>query len=245
MKNGFRTALLSSFALAVLAGAGAASAESYWRVDSGYSKSRDADFKDTGPTFVTCGNAACTDTATFDNVGSSGILGLGWGYRFASWFRSDITFALRNAYRLEQSDRHTPSTTYDAGVRSKALLLNVYFDFPTRGTARPYIGLAGGVAENKMSQITGTNLNGVPDTTFTLPGGTKRAPAGALMVGFSVPLSDGGAVEFGARWISLGKLETQPGEQSVTTAGVTTFSNFDGGFTGRLRAFEWTVGVRF
>src|SRR5438067_2737906 len=98
MKNGFRTAVLSSLALAALACAGPAAAQSYWRFDTGYSKSRDADIKDKGPSQLTCGNAACTSGATFDDVHGSAIFGLGWGYRFGRFFRSDITFASRDGY---------------------------------------------------------------------------------------------------------------------------------------------------
>jgi len=242
MKNGFRTAALSSLALAALACAGPAAAQAYWRLDTGYSKSRDAEIKDKGPSQLTCGNAACTTGATFDDVQHSMIFGLGWGYRFGKYFRSDITFSSRDDYHLNAADKSIPASTVNANVKSKAIMLNLYYDFPSSTPNRFFIGIGGGASQNRVGEITGTNFQG-PDSPFSAPGGTKTSAAGAIMGGISVPM-DTAQVEFGFRFLSLGKFETASGDLTVTSGGMTTVSTYDG-LTGRLRVFEWTVGVRF
>jgi opacity protein-like surface antigen len=244
MKNAFRTVVVSCLGLAALASAGAASAQSYWRLDTGYSKSLQAQLKDVGPSTLGCGDRVCSNGMTFDNVGHSLIIGLGWGYRFGTYFRSDITFDVRDGYRLDSTDKRIPPSDFHADIKSKALMLNAYIDFPSSSVARPYIGIGVGAAANKVGDVTVNNYQGVAGATAVALGGKKTAAAGAFMVGFSVPTADGGAVEIGFRYVSLGKLHTDAGELAVTTGGVTTFGSYDG-LTGRVRATEWTVGIRF
>lgn len=241
MKKPFRTLAACSLGIAALACASPALAQSYWRVDAGLSKSRKADFKEGGTTLA-CGNAACTEGAVFDDLKSSPLFDFGWGYRFGRYFHSDITFAFRNAYHLDTGDKS--GETLKAEIQSKAVMLNLYLDFPTSSGANPYVGIGIGASQNKVSDINGRNFRGIPDTAFSVPGGKKTGAAGAFMVGVSMPTSGGGAVEFGFRVVSLGKLQTEAGDLTVTSAGLTATTPFNG-MTGRLRATEWTIGLRF
>src|SRR3954462_12517407 len=161
MKKPLRTLVVCSLGAAALACSGGAFAQSYWRVDGGISKSRKADLKEDG-TALTCGNAACTEGAVFDDLKSSGIFDLGWGYRFG-FFRTDITVASRNAYHLDASDRRGENVS--AEIKSIAAMFNMYFDFPARGSVTPFLGISVGASQNNVSAISGTRFAGVPDST--------------------------------------------------------------------------------
>jgi len=65
-----------------------------------------------------------------------------------------------------------------------------------------------------------------------------RPDAWALMAGFGAPISKAYTLDFGYRYIDLGKIEFAPG--IIDPAG----TSYDG-LAGKLRAHEFFVGVRF
>jgi opacity protein-like surface antigen len=243
MKKPFRTLAICSLGAAALACSSGALAQSYWRIDGGISKSRKADFREEG-TVLTCGNIACTDPAVFDDLKSASLLDFGWGYRFGRFFRSDITLAFRSGYGVDANDKTSVPSSVKADIKSTAVMLSLYFDFPTASGVNPYFGLGVGASQNRVSDITVTS-GAVPDTVFSAPGGKKTNGAGALMAGISFETRGGGAIEFGFRVIDLGKIETDAGTTTTTTAGASSTGLAFSGMKGRLRATEWTIGVRF
>lgn len=115
-------------------------------------------------------------------------------------------------------------------------MANVYYDFPGAGWT-PYIGFGLGRSRNKIGTLSfddGAAFFG------SVPGGTRSSPAWAFMLGGSAPLSYNTVLDFGYRYIDLGKVEIPAGP--VTVAGVV--SPYPGA-SGNLRAHEFTVGVRF
>jgi opacity protein-like surface antigen len=243
MKKPFRTLAVCSLGIAALACASPALAQSYWRFDGGLSKSRKVDLKDDSNVLI-CGNAACTQGAVFDDVKTSPLFDFGWGYRFGRFFHSDITLAFRNGYHLDASDKTIIPSSVKADIKSTALMLNMYLDFPTSSGANPYIGIGVGASQNKISDI--VVRSGVfTDTRVTAPGGKKTNAAGAIMAGISMPMSSGTVVEFGFRFVDLGKIESDAGITEATSFGITTPGTAYGGMKGRLRATEWTIGIRF
>jgi opacity protein-like surface antigen len=63
------------------------------------------------------------------------------------------------------------------------------------------------------------------------------------MAGFEVPVSKAYMLDFGYRYIDLGKIETSA-RTIADSGGNPLASDFDG-LTGKLRAHELFVGVRF
>ncbi len=236
--NNSRMMALGSF-LAALAASSAAQAQLYYRVDTGYSKSTGADFKDKDLNlFLICGDAACNTPGSLKDFGSSIILSAGAGYRFNSNVRGDVTLGYRPTYKLDQSDASSPPTKFKADVKSLSLMANGYYDFPMTGWT-PYLGAGLGFAQNKIGTVSfddGAGFKG------TVPGGTKSGFAWAVTAGAGIPLPNNLTLDVGYRFIDLGKVETAAGD--VIVNGTVAPPPYPGA-TGKLRAHELTVGVRF
>lgn len=214
-----------------------ANAQMYWRVDSGYSWSRDAGVVDKNFPLDQgiCGNAACTVPGKLNDAGDSFILGGGVGYRFDPSLRADFTISYRGGYKVSGADAGVPATSFGADINSWAYMLNGYFDIPVSGTWKPYVGGGLGYARNKTDNI---SLS-VPGVSATAPGGTKSGMAWSLMAGVGYPLSKTMTLDIGYRFMDLGKIESNAGPLSPAAFG--TYS----GATGKLRAHEFTIGLRF
>jgi opacity protein-like surface antigen len=206
-----------------------AQAQLYWRLEIGYSKPNDADFKDNN--FYEAGNiladSSFTQPATLNNIDGSSVVGGGVGYRFASGLRGDVTLAYRGFYSLNDK---TFEANYHASITSTTLMLNGYYDF-TAGSVKPYVGAGVGVARNETDRLTQDFRLGFVNT---FSGATKDNGAFALMAGVGIPYS-GWTLDVGYRYIDLGKFETAP----IAAFGVSS------GHSGKLSAHEFTLGARF
>jgi opacity protein-like surface antigen len=210
---------------------GSAQAQLYWRADLGFSFSnraglRDRNFAADG---VICADPTCTSPGKINDAGDSPVLSAGLGWRFNRNFRADATLAYRGGYREQRT--MPDGTEVKAHIKSWNLMANAYYEVPfTWGS--PYVGAGLGFASNRIDKIAGT---------LQAPGGTQSGAAWALMAGASVPISSTylEALEFGYRYIDLGKLQTDPGRLS---GGLTpTYS----GAAGRLKAHELMLGWRW
>jgi len=168
-------------------------------------------------------------------VGKAFILGGGVGYRFAKDMRGDVTLGYRG-YKLDASDG--AGTQFKANVTSTTVMANFYYEnIAASGPWSPYIGAGLGLTQNKFGDLTANDpVSGSADA----PGGTKSGIAWALMAGFGVPLSKERTLDFGYRYIDLGKIETT-GNLVDSAGNVVPYE----GATGKLRAHELFVGVRF
>jgi opacity protein-like surface antigen len=204
-------------------------AQMYWRLEVGNSRPKDADFKDND--FYNAGNilidAAASQPGRLDNVDGSLVVGVGLGYRFTTGLRGDVTFAHRDVYTLSDT---TFEANYYASITSTTLMVNGYYDFASGGV-RPYVGAGVGVARNVTERLVQDFRLGFANR---FSGATKDNAAFALMIGVSVPYP-GGMLDFGYRYIDLGKFGTAP----IAALGITS------GHTGRLTAHEFTIGARF
>jgi opacity protein-like surface antigen len=229
--------LLSSIALAA---AGTAQAQIYWRLDTGYSISTGADIRDKNyaANQVINGDPVANVPGKLKDVGPAFVLGTGVGTRFTPVLRGDVTLGYRG-YKLDSTDG--ADSNFKADLKSLALMVNAYYENDSAsGSWKPYIGAGFGVAQNRFGDFTGTNSAG---GTFTGPGATKTGLAWALMAGFAVPISKVRMLDFGYRYIDLGKIETIAGT-IIDSGGNPVTTTFDG-LTGKLRAHELFVGVRF
>lgn len=218
-----------------------AQAEPYVRVDGGYSWAtpagiRDKDFSTDG--FI-CANSGCTDGGEINKVGKSGVYSLGFGWRFNSSVRVDLTGAYRGGYGLDDSDQ-LPSD-FRADIKSTNAMLAGYYDMRF-GWTRPYVGAGVGWARNKIGTITNSGGALAPISTER-PGGTWSGMAWSVMLGVGIPLWSRLTLDIGYRYVDLGKIESQAGDVtcSPTPCPGATYS----GLTGRLRAHEVMGGLRF
>jgi opacity protein-like surface antigen len=206
-----------------------AQAQMYWRIDVGWSRANDnAHFKDNN--FDQAGVIWASPSAepgVLNNIDDSPVIGAGVGYRFTGSLRGDVTLAYRGFYSLSDS---TFEATYTANLTSTTLMVNGYYDF-TAGGVRPYIGAGVGWARNETDRLIQDFRLGFANT---FAGATRDDTAVALMAGVGIPYS-GGTLDIGLRYVDLGKFET----------GATAAFGITSGQTGKLSAYEFTVGVRF
>jgi opacity protein-like surface antigen len=233
-----KLALAASMALA----ATAAHAQLYGRVDLGFSSALDAGIRDknfAADGFI-CGDPGCNSGMALDDVGTSGVLSAGVGWRFNRNFRTDLTIGYRGGYVLDDSDRF-PSN-YDADIVSTSVMLGAYWDFVTGGAA-PYFGVGIGWAQNKIDEIVNSGFPGLGSAAVFLPGGTWSGMAWSLMAGVAIPLGGRATLDLGYRFIDLGEIESDSGPITCTPSctGAGTYS----GLSGKLRAHELMIGVRF
>jgi opacity protein-like surface antigen len=234
------TRIVQVLAILCLSAAPPAQAQMYWRLDLGWSKANDADFKDRNfaADAVICGNPACNTPGRVNDVGDSSVLGGGIGYRFNPNWRGDVTLGYRGGYSLAGTDGGGGS--FKSDITSMALMANGYYDFSTGGV-RPYVGAGVGWAQNEMDPV----ALSFPGGTITTPSGKKSGAAFAFMAGVGIPVS-GWVLDIGYRYVDLGKIESGSGTASATATGLPGSVPFPySGAEGKLTAHELTVGIRF
>lgn len=223
--------LLTAAGLAIAA---PAQAQMYWRIDAGLSLPNKADFKDKdfyNAGVMWSGSSYPPEAGTVNKIDGSIVFGAGVGYRFASGLRGDVTLAYRPLYTLDGTlDDSGLNVSYRADITSMTLMVNAYYDF-TAGGVRPYIGAGVGYAQNKTETLIQDFGLGFQNT---FSGATKDNTAFALMAGVGIPYSSG-TLDIGLRYMDMGKFETG----NSAALGITS------GQSGKLSAYEFTVGARF
>lgn len=230
-----RLGLAAAMALATAT----AHAQLYGRVDVGFSSAQDAGIGDknfAADGFI-CADPGCNSGMELDNVGESGVLSAGVGWRFNRNFRADLTIGYRGGYALHDSDRF-PSN-FKADITSTSVMLGAYWDFARSG-ATPYFGAAVGWAQNEIDDIVNTG-GALGTAAIFLPGGTWSGRAWSLMAGVGIPLGGNVTLDLGYRFIDLGEIESDSGPISCTFPCSSTYS----GLSGKLRAHEFMLGLRF
>jgi len=221
--------------LLCLTAAAPAQAQMYWRIDAGLSLPNKADFKDNdfynSGVMWTGSDPFNPQPGTLNNIDGSIVFGAGVGYRFTSRLRGDVTFAYRPLYTLDDTlNEFGLDVSYRADITSMTLMANAYYDF-TAGGVRPYIGAGIGWAQNKTEALIQDFRLGFHNT---FSGATKDNTAFALMAGVGIPYSSG-TLDIGLRYMDMGKFET----------GTSAAFGITGGQTGKLSAYELTLGFRF
>jgi opacity protein-like surface antigen len=148
-----------------------------------------------GPYLKLGGGGSWTANSKFDD---SFVAGGGVGYRFAPWFRSDVTFDYRPDFR--------DKALGNAEFRNWSAMLNGYIDFnvPPIRPLIPFIGAGAGIAQNK---INGTIVNVAGTTVASVTGSTKDQFAWQAMAGASWYFTPTVALEVGYRYFHGGSAE--------------------------------------
>jgi opacity protein-like surface antigen len=212
----------------------------YLKAELGYSKARDADFREDNPNSPDCFLYVTSTTCggTLNDLGNGWTGGIGVGYRTGSGFRVDLTYNRRSGYNLSGTD--PAGTIYDPDVTSDAFMLNGTYELPmVFGAVRPFIGGGIGTSRNEMDALKWSDPG---CCSGTLNGGKKTDTAWQFTLGADIALQDKWTLEVLYRYTDMGKF--------VKNAGPDQSGNFSGSgstisATGKLRANEIIVGVRF
>ncbi|MFN0040475.1 MAG: outer membrane protein [Burkholderiales bacterium] len=214
------------------------------RIETGLSMGRSPEFRDDNTTSTDC-FILTTGTpgdcgGTFDQIGSSGIIGIGVGYGLGNGKRVDIGYSRRSGFELQGSD--AAGTSFDPAVTADTIMLSAAFELPVKwGPMRPYLGAGIGVSRNEMGALKWVDGN----DSGTLTGGTTTSFAWSLTLGAELDVSDNVILEFGYRYIDLGEIKKDAGpDQQPGQSGTFNASGNTGSATGKLRADELLLSLR-
>ena len=145
--------------------------------------------------------------------GTAGIFGLGAGYRFNNWFRTDVTGEYRGNSQFFGTDQITyvggvGTDTYHATKQEWVVLGNAYVDLGTWWCMTPFIGAGVGGARVSINNFTD---QGIANNGFgALPGlatgdsVSKWNFAWALHAGVAYKVTPGFTVELAYRYLDMG-----------------------------------------
>jgi opacity protein-like surface antigen len=214
----------------------------YIRGDVGYAWSRDPDVKwtvtDPDPASPTFGQFV-TDSVTNVNIGNAwlveGGVGCGSGTR---GLRGEIMLG----YHGKRSIEGTPGPwtvppavdPLHTSVRTTTLMFNGYYDLGSYRGFVPYLGAGVGLAYNQTGSV---SFTGNPALVNVIEGADRWALAWSLMAGVGYQITDRMTVDFGYRYLDMGKAESG----TIDSAGFTNPRvRIDD-----LAAHEFKVGIRY
>jgi opacity protein-like surface antigen len=140
---------------------------------------------------------------SFDSAGSFGV---GAGYQFNSWLRTDVTGEYRSKANFNGLDfiAAVPQTNQYRGDKSEWLFLwNVYADLGTWYSITPFVGAGIGVDQLTISNFTDTNI-GAPALGVSNGNSSKWNFAWALYAGAAYHVTPNFSIELSYRYVSLG-----------------------------------------
>lgn len=176
------------------------------------------------PTYSTDWLSAQTNGAFVNpDLGDSMHIGGGAGYAFNNWFRSDVTLEYRGKSAISTTSTrqyvdlcactHTVKDQWQGNISSTVGLVNAYADLGTWNSITPYIGVGVGVSRNSVTgaQYAGIDTSPAPSADYsanTFANKTRTSFAWALMTGLSYDVSANTKLEFGYRYMNLGKAQS-------------------------------------
>lgn len=148
--------------------------------------------------------------------------GVGIGYRFNNWFRTDVTLEYRGGNSIGVNDSiYNPfaggpqTNTYKGNLTSLVTLFNGYIDLGTWNCLTPYIGAGIGFANNRINGLTDQGIvyanypfGPVSPTLGSAGEGTNTDLAWALMAGVGYEVNKNLTLEFGYRYLNLGDAQS-------------------------------------
>jgi opacity protein-like surface antigen len=154
---------------------------------------------------------AWIDTGSFE---SSWLVGLGVGYQFNGWLRTDLTGEYRGKSSFYARDRWFDAGTATwmgnehRGDKSEWLFLaNAYIDLGTWYGITPFVGAGLGVVGISIDNFTDLNVAD-PNGGGYGPSHTNWNFAWALHAGLAYHLTPNATLELAYRYLSLGDAET-------------------------------------
>ena len=153
-----------------------------------------------------------------ENFSGGAYFGLGAGYRFNGWLRTDVTADMRfGSSATLFAGTPIVGAVGEAEFSSTALLANAYLDLGSWHGFTPYVGVGVGYAWNTLSDyrtgacptpcvVGGTNLA----TLAGFPDATTGSFAYAFMAGVAVDAGRSLTLDLNYRYLNLGEAATGP-----------------------------------
>ena len=145
------------------------------------------------------------------SIDDTTIFGVGVGYEFNNWFRSDVTAEYRtkaavNAFGLFSIRRPRRSATpIPARSGPRSFLANGYIDLGTWNCLTPFIGAGVGVAFNTLTDFVDTGI-GIGGGFGIGQNPTETHLAWALHAGLSYAVTQNFTVELAYRYLNYGSI---------------------------------------
>ena len=149
-----------------------------------------------------------------ESLADTGVVGLGFGYRFSPYFRTDFTLdyewdsQFKGNLKCPDPCKNIYSTEY-ATIDAWTGLANFYWDIDLSGEGLagfiPYLGAGIGFSNLTTSRVHYTNPDG---STGTWKGDSQTNLAWALMAGVSVPMSNNWIFDINYRYLDLGDAQS-------------------------------------
>jgi opacity protein-like surface antigen len=191
--------------------------------------------------------------------------GGGIGYYFNKNIRADVTLEQRfnsDVSGTYQFNNGAGAVTADGkfGLKSTVGLLNVYYDFDSRGRFTPYLGAGLGFVDHKTSVGSFSDSCGC---TSTIESGSNTSVAGALMAGVAVNLTGRGApagsgdgystgevarnlyLDLGYRFLYLGEAKTGAVTANTIIPAAAPIIVANDPTVSEIHAHEFRVGLRY
>lgn len=172
------------------------------------------------------------------DIGASPIVGAGIGAKLFPFLRTDVTLSYRPDYSFTAPDTTlVPGTIGRGDVKTLAVLVNAYYDFPSFAGFTPYVGGGVGMARNEVGTTTLSDP-GSGATVATLSGSTTTQFAWQVGAGVSYSILPFVALDVGYRYLDAG--EGRSGT-SGTFLGAPITAPVQ---RGNIRAHEIQAGIR-
>lgn len=172
---------------------------------------------------------------TLEDVGQSAVYELGAGWQLAPAVRAELSYQYRDGFKLSDKDVGAGACcSYSSKIKSQALFVTGFYDFPAIQAVTPFVGVGVGVSQNKMDAL---NYSG--SVTGAGAGGKKSSVAWQLIAGGSITVQKNLALDVAYRYVDLGKVKTDKG-MNVDTLG--TYPS--DGIGGKLRSNELSLSLR-
>ncbi|MFO1185300.1 MAG: outer membrane protein [Bauldia sp.] len=180
-----------------------------------------------------------------EEISNTGVVGIGFGYRFSPGFRADFTLDYEwpgefhgNLHCIDALACAAEYSDEFASIAAWTGLINGYLDLGTWGGFTPYLGAGVG-----LSRLTVSNLHFVNPPNSSSPGpgtwpgsASKWNFAWALMAGTSFAVSRDWLIDLNYRYVHLGDVESP-----ILAAGAGTEPvRYD-----NITAQEIRIGVRY
>lgn len=215
----------------------------YVRGDVGYSLNRDPDTKFESYHY---GTRYSDDSDLHNSWLLEAGIGCGSGSR---GLRADFTFGYRFNHDLNGAKPDAPGFHYPAEYHTKLStftgMANLYYDFGMFRGFVPYVGAGIGFAHHNMGNVSFDNINsgGAPYGALNdIRGGERTNFAWSLMAGAAYQISERAVLDFGYRYIDMGKVSSKLGSMCNTCVAGGSLDTFK---VDDLKSHEFKVGLRY
>ena len=141
-----------------------------------------------------------------EELGMTGVLGGGFGYKFNNWVRADLTVDYEFPSEFKGRARCNGCAGKDysrewADVSAWTILVNGYVDLGTWNGITPYVGAGVGTSSIEVGNYRYRNPNGVRGTWKD---GSDWSFSWAGMAGIAYAISPNASIDLGYRYLAIG-----------------------------------------